>query len=155
MHEEELHVYVDGSCYPNPGPGGWGLVMQYHGHEKELFGGVKAATNNTMELEAVIQAVQAIKWGTVYTKELEVTIFSDSAYVVKGITEYCAGWKRRGWKKSNGEEPSNLAQWKWLYDNLIMPHRGRYLMKKVKGHSGVPGNERADELANQGRHSLT
>ena len=155
MSDHELLVYVDGSCYPNPGPGGYGIRMEYRGKVKEHHGGRHNTTNNQMELQAVISATRLIKWKLADKLDFKVVFLSDSAYVVKGISEFCAGWKRRGWKKSDGGEPSNLEMWKEVYDLLIIQHRGKYKMKKVKGHSGLPGNERADELANMGRASVT
>lgn len=133
-----IEIYTDGACSGNPGPGGWGSVLLYNGHRKELSGGEKETTNNRMELMAVIRAMQALK------RPSEVTINTDSIYVMKGMTEWIANWKARDWKTAAKKPVKNVDLWKEL-DSALEPHKVNW--KWVKGHSGVVENERADELA--------
>ncbi len=138
-----LVIYTDGACSGNPGPGGWGVIM-YHGkREKELFGGEPETTNNRMEMMAAIKALEAIK------PEFSgpVVLFTDSTYLLKGITEWIHGWKKRGWKKSDKKPVVNKDLWQRL-DVLNQCRDIRW--EWVKGHAGDIGNERADELANKG-----
>ena len=138
-----LIIYTDGACSGNPGPGGWGVLMQYEGREKTLNGGERETTNNRMELMAAIKALEAIKPNF----KGAVTLWTDSTYVIKGITEWIHGWKKRGWKKSDKKPVINSDLWMRL-DDL---NRMREIeWKWVKGHAGVEGNERADELARNG-----
>ena len=144
MSEESLDgalvIYTDGACSGNPGPGGWGVVM-YHGRRtKELSGGDPATTNNRMEMQAVIEALQAIKPGF----GGPVVLFTDSTYVLKGLTEWLPGWKRRGWKTAAKKPVRNADLWKTL-DQLAGARSVDF--RWVKGHAGDAGNERADELA--------
>lgn len=138
-----LVIYTDGACSGNPGPGGWGVLMQFGSHEKELFGGEPETTNNRMEMMAAIEALRAIKPGF----DGEVHLWTDSTYVMKGITEWIHGWKRRGWKKSDKKPVINTDLWKIL-DALNNQRAIKWHW--VKGHAGVEGNERADALARRG-----
>jgi len=138
-------IYTDGACKGNPGPGGWGVWMRYGTHERELFGGEASTTNNRMELTAVIEALAALK------RSVPVVIHTDSEYVRKGITEWLANWKRRGWLTASKEPVKNIDLWQRL-DALAAQHQVQW--RWVKGHSGDAGNERADLLANQGAASM-
>ncbi|GGK69105.1 ribonuclease HI [Amphritea balenae] len=139
--KKRVNIYTDGACKGNPGPGGWGAVLQYGEHAKELFGGEMNTTNNRMELMAAIEALAALK------ESCEIILTTDSQYVRKGITEWLAGWKRNGWKTSAKKPVKNDDLWK-LLDEQTARHQVEW--KWVKGHSGHPGNELADELANKG-----
>jgi ribonuclease HI len=134
-------VYTDGACKGNPGPGGWGVWMVSGQHEKELWGGEANTTNNRMELTAVIQALTTLK------RRCHVIIYTDSEYVRKGITEWITGWKRRGWKTADNKPVKNADLWVAL-EQAANVHQVEW--RWVKGHSGDPGNERADGLANRG-----
>jgi ribonuclease HI len=136
-------IYTDGACKGNPGPGGWGVVLRSGAQQKELFGGELNTTNNRMEMMAVIQALQALK------RPCEVTLFLDSEYVRKGITEWVHGWKVRGWKTAAKQPVKNVDLWQQL-DQLVTTSGHKIDWRWVKGHAGDPGNERADELANDG-----
>lgn len=136
-----IEIYADGACKGNPGPGGWGAWLSYSGHEKELWGGEMETTNNRMELTAVIRALEALK------RQCPVKIYTDSAYVQKGITEWVHGWKVRNWKTSDKKPVKNVDLWKSL-DTLVQQHEVEWIW--VKGHAGNAGNERADALANKG-----
>ena len=140
---KELVIYTDGACSGNPGPGGWGVLMRFGSAEKELFGGEPDTTNNRMELKAAIEALRAIKPG--YNGNI--TLWTDSVYVMKGITEWIHGWKKRGWKKSDKKPVINADLWKELdIENAKWDVNWQW----VKGHAGEEGNERADELARRG-----
>jgi ribonuclease HI len=134
-------IYTDGACKGNPGPGGWGAWLSTGEHEKELFGGERQTTNNRMELTAVIEALASLK------RSCDVTIYTDSEYVRKGITEWIHGWKQRGWKTADKKPVKNADLWQRL-DALRLLHQVEW--RWVKGHAGDPGNERADALANRG-----
>jgi ribonuclease HI len=134
-------IYTDGACKGNPGPGGWGALLEYDGRRKELFGGEPHTTNNRMELVAVIRALEAL------TRESDVAIYTDSQYVKNGIEAWIHGWKRNGWKTSDKKPVKNEDLWREL-DELASRHRISWHW--VRGHDDNPGNERADELANQG-----
>ena len=138
MLEKNVVVYTDGACSGNPGPGGWGSVLIYRGHRRELSGGETLTTNNRMELMAVIKALEALK------RPCMITIHTDSTYVMKGMTEWLAQWKRRDWKTAPKKPVKNVDLWQHL-EKAIDSHQVEW--KWVKGHSGVPENERADELA--------
>jgi ribonuclease HI len=140
-----INIYTDGACKGNPGPGGWGAILEYDGKERELFGGEPVTTNNRMELTAVIEALAALK------RPCAVVLHTDSQYVQKGITEWIGGWKARGWKTAAKEPVKNVDLWKKL-DDVVRTHQIRWVW--VKGHSGHHGNERADALANKGVESL-
>ncbi|WCM99782.1 ribonuclease HI [Acidovorax sp. GBBC 1281] len=139
----QVVIYTDGACKGNPGPGGWGVVLRSGALEKELFGGELGTTNNRMELLAVIEALGALK------RPCEVTLFLDSQYVRKGITEWIQGWKKKGWRTAAGQPVKNVELWKRL-DDLVAQGGHVVDWRWVKGHAGDPGNERADALANKG-----
>ena len=134
-------VYTDGACKGNPGPGGWGALLRWKGHEKELFGGELDTTNNRMELTAVIQALSALK------SRCKVAVYTDSEYVKNGITTWIHGWKQRGWRTADKKPVKNLELWQRL-EALAAQHDVQWHW--VRGHAGDPGNERADRLANRG-----
>jgi ribonuclease HI len=136
-----IAIHTDGSCKGNPGPGGWGAVLEYDGTEREMFGGELATTNNRMELTAVIEALAALK------RPSRVILHTDSQYVQKGITEWIHGWKARGWKTAARAPVKNADLWRKL-DEVIRTHHIDWVW--VKGHAGNAGNERADALANKG-----
>ncbi|MFA5984551.1 MAG: ribonuclease HI [Methylococcaceae bacterium] len=142
---EQVIIYTDGACRGNPGPGGWGVILNYKGKVKELYGGDASTTNNRMELMAVIQALQTLN------KPCAVCLYVDSSYVIKGITEWIEKWKRAGWLTSNRQPVKNVELWRQL-EAAKAPHEIEW--KWVKGHSGDAGNERADALANLGIDSL-
>jgi ribonuclease HI len=133
-----VDIYTDGACSGNPGPGGWGSVLLYNGHRRELSGGERATTNNRMELMAVIQALETLK------RPCDVVLYTDSVYVMKGMTEWLAQWKRRNWRTADRKPVKNVELWQRL-EQAIQRHRVDW--RWVRGHSGVPENERADELA--------
>ena len=135
-----VEIYTDGACRGNPGPGGWGALLSSGEHEKELSGAEALTTNNRMELTAVIRALEALK------RPSEVRIFTDSEYVRRGITEWVRNWKARGWKTADRKPVKNQDLWERL-DALAAGHKIEW--RWVKGHSGVPGNERVDRLANE------
>jgi ribonuclease HI len=136
-----VHIYTDGACKGNPGPGGWGVVLQYKGKQKQLYGGEKATTNNRMELTAAIRALEALG------DSCNIKLHTDSKYVLQGITEWLANWKARGWKTAGRQPVKNEDLWRQL-DAAIQIHRIEWVW--IKGHAGDPGNELADQLANQG-----
>ena len=138
-------IYTDGGCRGNPGPGGWGVVLQARSAEKELWGGEANTTNNRMELTAVIRALGAL------TRPASVQIHTDSQYVQKGISQWIHNWKRNGWKTADKKPVKNADLWQEL-DRISQQHRITWLW--VKGHAGHPGNERADTLANRGIDEL-
>jgi len=139
--QTKVVIYTDGACRGNPGPGGWGAVLRSGGHEKELWGGERLTTNNRMELMAAIQALEALK------KPCAVELWTDSTYVMKGITEWLPGWKRRGWTTADKKPVKNDDLWKRL-DQARLRHEVTW--RWVKGHAGHEGNELADRLANRG-----
>jgi len=141
----EVVIYADGACRGNPGPGGWGAWLKSGEHEKEIFGGDKLTTNNKMDLTAVIQALATLN------KPSQVVIYTDSSYVKDGITKWILGWKQRNWTTADKKPVKNIELWQKL-DALNAAHAVQW--RWVKGHSGDPGNERADRLANQGVDSV-
>ncbi|VAW72761.1 Ribonuclease HI [hydrothermal vent metagenome] len=142
---EKVILFTDGACRGNPGPGGWGVWMRYGEHDKELFGGENNTTNNRMELMAAIMALESL------TRETSAVLYTDSKYVLQGITEWIDNWKARGWKTAAKKPVKNVDLWQRL-DKARSLHQVEW--KWVKGHSGDVGNEKADELANQGVDSL-
>ena len=138
---ESVDIYTDGACKGNPGPGGWGALLRYGEHERELFGGEALTTNNRMELTAVIEALRALK------RPSQVVVHTDSQYVQKGVTEWLRNWKQRGWKTADRKPVKNEDLWRAL-DAQLASHRISW--RWVRGHSGHPENERADALANRG-----
>jgi ribonuclease HI len=137
-----VEIYTDGACSGNPGPGGWGAVLSYDGHSKELSGGEAApTTNNRMELMAAIQALESL------TRPSKVRLHTDSSYLRNGISGWLASWKRNGWKTASKQPVKNEDLWRRL-DAAAAKHEVQWLW--VKGHAGDPGNERADALANRG-----
>ena len=141
MQENIVIIYTDGACSGNPGPGGWGALLQYKGKTKEICGGAAETTNNRMELTAAIEAVNSLKRGSV------IELHTDSTYVKDGITKWMVNWKKNGWKTAAKKPVKNQDLWQAL-DDAIASHQIRW--KWVKGHAGDPGNEKADELANAG-----
>ena len=142
----EIIAYTDGACSGNPGPGGWGVILQAKDglvllKERELFGGEKATTNNRMELIAAISCLESLD------KPTTLTLFTDSNYVKGGITDWMTTWKKNDWKTTSKKLVKNVDLWKRL-DQARLKHNVTW--KWVKGHSGHPENERADELARQG-----
>lgn len=140
---ENIIVFTDGASRGNPGPGGWGAIIQYDGKVVELGGGEKHTTNNRMELTAVIEALDYILHKNLYNKE-KVNIFTDSSYVLKGATLWIHGWKKNEWKTKSKEEVLNLDLWKKM-DKLML--QISCIWKLLPGHSGIAGNERCDVIA--------
>jgi ribonuclease HI len=134
-----VEIYTDGACRGNPGPGGWGALLTAGEHMKELSGAEALTTNNRMELTAVIRALEALK------RPSQLRIFTDSEYVRRGITEWVRSWKARGWKTADRKPVKNQDLWERL-DTLAAAHEIEWHW--VRGHSGIPGNERVDQLAN-------
>jgi len=142
----EIIVYTDGGSRGNgslDSIGGWGALLQYGEIKKELYGGEKGASNNQMELTGVIKALEAV-----HTRDTPIRIYADSAYVVNGINQWVAGWKKKGWRKADKKPILNLDLWKRL-DELVSLQSDIEILK-IKGHAGHEGNERADALANLG-----
>ncbi|MBQ2633538.1 MAG: ribonuclease HI [Oscillospiraceae bacterium] len=139
-------IYTDGACSGNPGPGGWGAVLRYGAHEKELSGAEAMTTNNRMELTAVIRALEALR------ERCEVDLWSDSKYVIDGLSKgWAEGWRRRGWVKADKKSALNPDLWARLLD-LTAQHQMRYHW--VKGHADNPWNERCDRLAVAAREQI-
>ncbi|MCA8890520.1 MAG: ribonuclease HI [Hyphomonas sp.] len=136
-----IEIWTDGACSGNPGPGGWGALMRWNGHEKELWGGDKATTNNRMEMQAVIEALNALN------KPSKITLHVDSTYVKDGLTKWIHAWKKNGWKTAAKKPVKNQDLWMAM-DEACQRHDITW--KWVKGHDGDPGNEKADELARRG-----
>ncbi|WP_028233823.1 ribonuclease HI, partial [Pseudochrobactrum sp. AO18b] len=136
-----ITAYTDGACSGNPGPGGWGAILEYNGHRRELNGGERDTTNNRMELMAAISALQALK------EPCQVDLYTDSVYVRDGISKWIEGWKRNGWKTAAKAPVKNAELWQEL-DAARKNHKVTWHW--VKGHAGHPENERADELAREG-----
>ena len=137
----EVVIYTDGACSRNPGPGGWGVVLQWQGKERELYGSDPLTTNNRMELMAAIQALEALK------RPMKVSLHTDSKYLLDGITKWIPGWQRNGWKTAAKKPVKNDDLWRRLIE-AMRPHDVSWVW--VKGHAGDPGNERADALARRG-----
>lgn len=139
MSETDVRLYTDGACLGNPGPGGWAAILKWNGHEKELSGGLADTTNNQMELQAAISGLDALK------RPVEVTITTDSKYVMNGITSWMAGWKRNGWITAAKKPVANKELWQAL-DAACQRHQA-VRWEWVKGHAGHAENERCDTLA--------
>lgn len=136
---KEIHIFTDGACKGNPGPGGWGAVLRYRGAEKEISGGEANTTNNRMELTALIKALELLK------EPCKIIVTSDSKYVIDGMSKgWAAGWKKRGWIKSDKKPALNPDLWEQLL-TLSAGHTIEY--RWIKGHAGHPENERCDALA--------
>ena len=138
---DEVEVYTDGACSGNPGPGGWGVVLQWRGQKKEIYGGELNTTNNRMELMAAIMALESLK------RPVVAKVYTDSAYVKNGITTWIKAWKYQDWKTASRKPVKNVDLWQRL-DQATSLHKVDWCW--VKGHAGHPGNERADTLARLG-----
>lgn len=138
---QTVEIFCDGACSGNPGPGGYGAILRYGRHEKEISGGAKETTNNRMELSAAIEALRLL------TRPCSVTITTDSQYLVKGMTEWIEGWQRKGWRNSKKEPVVNRDLWELLLE-LTRPHIVQW--RWVRGHAGHAENERCDQLARDG-----
>ena len=136
-----LHMWTDGACKGNPGPGGWGVLMTYGEHVRELLGGEALTTNNRMELMAVIRGLESLK------RHRVVHLHVDSVYVMNGMTRWIHAWKRNGWRTADKKPVKNAELWQEL-ETQVAKHEVHW--EWVKGHAGDPGNERADQLANLG-----
>lgn len=137
---DKVSIFTDGACRGNPGPGGWGAILRYGEAEKELYGSERQTTNNRMELMAAIVALETLK------RPCEIVLVTDSEYLRKGITEWLAAWKRRGWKTADKKPVKNQDLWVRLEEAT---HRHQIRWQWIKGHSGHVENERADQLANK------
>jgi len=140
LNKRTVTIYTDGACRGNPGPGGWGVRLEYGDQVKELYGAEVETTNNRMELTAAVEGLKALK------RKCDVILRTDSTYVMQGVTKWIHGWKSNGWKTSNRKPVRNQDLWQ-LLDAEAARHQIDW--QWVKGHSGDPGNERADALANQ------
>jgi ribonuclease HI len=138
--DQTVEIFCDGACSGNPGPGGFGAILRYGGHVKELSGGAKDTTNNRMEMTAAVEALRQL------TRPCKIVITTDSQYLVKGMTEWIAGWQRKGWLNSKKEPVVNKDLWELLL-TLSQPHSVQW--KWVKGHDGHAENERCDQLARE------
>jgi ribonuclease HI len=145
MASEHVEIWTDGGCKPNPGPGGWAAILIYKGTMKELTGGELETTNNRMELTAAAEALEAL------TRPCKVVLHTDSEYLKNGITRWMTGWVRKNWRSSTGDPVKNMDLWRRILD-AAKPHEIDW--RWVRGHSGAPLNERADELATQARDEL-
>jgi ribonuclease HI len=139
--QDKIIIYTDGACSGNPGVGGWGAILMFKEHEKKISGGSKEATNNQMEIRAVIEALKTIK------KPAEIIIYTDSKYVMDGITKWIFGWKKNGWRTADRKAVKNSELWQEL-DCEVSKHKIEW--RWVKGHSGDKYNDIADELAREG-----
>jgi ribonuclease HI len=142
-------IYCDGACSGNPGPGGWGSIVNISGQVQELGGGHPQTTNNRMEMTAVVEALTFCLSKNNQIKNKPIRVFTDSVYVIRGITQWIFGWKKRGWKNAENEEVSNREIWMELDQVVQLLKKNNFEIKWsfVKGHSGVPGNERCDVIA--------
>jgi ribonuclease HI len=140
-----VSIWTDGGCKPNPGPGGWGAVLRFRGHQRDLSGGEAATTNNRMELTAAAAALEALK------RPCKVVMHTDSEYVRNGITRWHTGWVRKNWRTSTGDPVANMDLWKRLLE-AVKIHDVEW--RWVRGHSGDEMNERADRLATAAREAL-
>ncbi|GGO11341.1 ribonuclease H [Iodidimonas muriae] len=139
--KHRVEIYTDGACSGNPGPGGWGVLLRWNGHEKTLKGGEAETTNNRMELTAAIKALEALK------RPAQVDLYTDSTYVRSGITQWIHNWKARDWRTASKKPVKNVDLWQAL-DQALARHQVSWHW--VKGHAGHEGNEAADQLANEG-----
>lgn len=142
MTEDKIHIWTDGACSGNPGAGGWGALLKYQENAKEIFGGEAHTTNNRMELMGAIEGLKALK------KSSHVVLYTDSAYVKNGITQWVHGWQKNNWKNSQKQDVKNKDLWMMLLD-ISKNHTIEW--QWVKGHAGDTGNEHADRLACKGR----
>ena len=142
---KQLEIFTDGACKGNPGPGGWGAVIRYGKHEKEISGGDPDTTNNRMELSATIEALKIL------IEPCEVKLHTDSRYVIDGITKWIHGWQRNGWKNASKQPVSNVDLWHDLIEATAR-HQVEWIW--VKGHNGHPENERADRLASDAAEAI-
>jgi len=142
---KQLEIFTDGACKGNPGPGGWGAVIRYGKHEKEISGGDADTTNNRMELSATIQALKIL------IEPCKVKLHTDSRYVIDGITKWIHGWQRNGWKNASKKPVSNIDLWHDLIEATAR-HQVEWIW--VKGHNGHPENERADQLASDAAEAI-
>lgn len=142
---EKIQIYTDGACLGNPGKGGWGAILIYKEHQKKIFGGEKETTNNRMEIQAVIEALKALK------KSSKIIIYTDSTYVKDGITKWISAWKKNGWRTANRKPVKNSDLWQLLESETIK-HQIEWIW--VKGHSGNHFNEIVDKLAREGAESI-
>ena len=138
---QRVDIFCDGACSGNPGPGGYGAIIRYGAHLKELNGGARATTNNRMEMTAAIEALRLL------TRPCQITITTDSQYLVKGMTEWITGWQRKGWRNSKKEPVVNKDLWELL---LTLTEAHSVQWKWVRGHAGHIENERCDQLAREG-----
>jgi ribonuclease HI len=136
-----VEIFTDGACLGNPGPGGWGAILRFGRHEREIYGGEPLTTNNRMELTAAIAALESL------TRRSAVHLYTDSVYLRRGITEWVLVWKQNGWKTRDKKPVKNVDLWTRL-DAATQLHNVEWFW--VKGHAGHPGNERADQLAVRG-----
>jgi ribonuclease HI len=141
-----IEIYTDGACRGNPGPGGWAALLRLGEHEREISGAEALTTNNRMELTAVIRALEAL------TRPVQARVYTDSEYVRRGVSEWLAGWKSRGWRTADRKPVKNQDLWQRL-DELRAPHRLEWHW--VPGHAGIPDNERVDRLANEAIDALS
>jgi ribonuclease HI len=139
--DKVVDIFTDGACSGNPGPGGWGAVLRYDGHEKEIHGGERLTTNNRMELMAAIMGLESLK------RPVKARVHTDSQYLRNGITEWIRGWKRNGWRTADKKPVKNVDLWQRL-EAALAQHEVSWHW--VRGHAGHPENERADALARQG-----
>lgn len=137
----KVELYTDGACKGNPGPGGWGCLLRYGQHEKELWGGEPSTTNNRMELTAALKGLEALQ------RPCQVVLTTDSQYVKQGVQQWMSGWKKKGWRTAAGQPVKNQDLWQQL-DVAVQRHQVEW--RWVKGHAGHADNERADQLANRG-----
>ena len=142
---KKIDIYTDGACRGNPGPGGWGALLIYKDADKAIYGGEIDTTNNRMEMTAIIEALKIVKM------DCNITLYTDSKYVMDGITKWLSNWKKKGWITSNKKPVKNKDLWQILEES-ISKHNIEW--QWVKGHAGIPGNEKADELANKGIDEL-
>lgn len=140
-NQNKVEIWTDGACSGNPGPGGWGAILIYGEHHRELKGGEELTTNNRMELTAALEALRVLK------RPCQVDLYTDSNYLRGGITKWIHGWKKNGWRTANKKAVKNAELWQDL-DDIMTPHSINWHW--VKGHAGVELNEKADELARQG-----